>query len=84
MITVFNRRELTVTMDMRRQADIARALSKADIPYTIRTKDLQNAPLMGGSGRGHLGSFGVNQDFSCEYKFFVRREDYERAAALIR
>ena len=51
MITVFNRRELIVTMDMKRQADIRNILAGNNIDYVIKTTDLQRAE----STRGYMG-----------------------------
>ncbi len=80
MITVFNRRELIVTMDMKRQADIRNILADNNIDYVVKTTDLQRAE----STRGYTGRVGINQDYSCEYKIFVHKSEYEKAAALIR
>lgn len=80
MITVFNRREVAVTMDMRRQADIRSALKDEGIPYAVRTKNLAGS----GGARGRMGSFGMDMAAACEYKIYVRKEDAERALAIIR
>ena len=82
MMCLFNRRELTVTMDMQRQAEIRNILSKNGIEYRIKTINLLS-PNVVGAHRGHVGSFGVNADHSYEYKFYVRKNDYENAKRLI-
>ena len=41
MITVFNRKELLITMDMNKQAEVRDILSANKIPYVIKTTDLQ-------------------------------------------
>lgn len=38
MITVFNRKELLVTLDMKRQADICEVLSSKGIDYAVKTR----------------------------------------------
>ncbi len=83
MITVFNRRELIVTMDMKRQSDIRNILCDNHIDYVVKTTNLQRASGVG-SGRSLTGSFGINQDYSCEYKIFVHKNDYGKAENLIR
>ena len=83
MITIFNRKELIITNDMRRQADIRYILEGNGIDYIVRTTNMQTAPMMGGS-RGRTGSFQINQNYSYEYKIYVRKKDYERAKHLIR
>lgn len=79
MITIFNRRELIVTMDMKRQSDIRNILADNHIDYVVKTTNLQSA-----SARSHTGRFGINQDCSYEYKIFVHKNDYGKAEALIR
>lgn len=83
MITVFNRRELIVTMDMKRQSDIRNILSDNHIDYVVKTTNIQRASGVGG-GRSHIGSIGINQDYLCEYKIFVHKNDYGKAEALTR
>lgn len=79
MITIFNRRELIVTMDMKRQSDIRNILADNHIDYVMKITNLQDA-----SARSHIGRFGINQDYSYEYKIFVHKNDYGRAEVLIR
>ena len=83
MITILNRKELIVTMEMNRQAQVRDILSQNGIDYTVKTTNLQAAPMVGNS-RGRVGSFGVNQNYSYEYKIYVHKKDLEKAAYLIR
>lgn len=83
MITIFNRKELIVTTEMNRQAQVRDILSQNGIDYTVKTTNLQTAPIVG-SSRGRVGSFGINQNYSYEYKIYVHKKDLERAAYLIR
>ena len=83
MITIFNRKELLVTMDMKKQADVRDALSANSIPYIINTTNLVNSQAFG-SRRGYQGSLGVNQNYSYEYKIYVHKNDYDKAVGLIR
>lgn len=83
MINIFNRKELTVTMDMNRQWEIRDILSQNGIDCTVETVNLQAAPVAG-SRRGQTGSLGINQNCSYEYKIYVHKKDFEKAAALIR
>ena len=68
---------------MKRQSDIRNILANNHIDYVIKTTNLQNAPVTG-ANRGRTGSFGINQDYSYEYKIFVHKKDYDRAKLLIR
>lgn len=81
MINVFNRRELVITMSMDRQAQIRNILASNGIDYTVKTLNLQSASVLG-SRRGAFGSYGVNQDYSYEYKIYVHKNDYEKAKHL--
>lgn len=83
MITVFNRKELIITMEMSRQAEVRSILSQNGIDYTVKTTNLQTVPLFG-STRGRTGSCGINPDYSYEYKIYVHKKDFEKAAFLIK
>lgn len=82
MITVFTRKELLVTSDLKRQADVREILAANGIPYTVRVTNRQNAAILG-SSRARTGSFGMNQGLAYEYKIYVHRKDYDHAAKLI-
>ena len=82
MITVFNRKELIVTMSMDVQAKVRDVLATNNIDYSIKTKNLQASPWYANS-RSRTGSFGINSDYSYEYKIFIRAEDYDIAQVLI-
>lgn len=83
MIIIFNRKELIITMDINRQADVRNVLAANYIDYVIKTTNLQSAPVIG-AGRGRTGSFGINQDYAYEYKIFVHKNDYDKAKLLIK
>lgn len=83
MITVFNRKELIITMEMNRQAEVCNILSKNGINYTVKTTNLQTRSFLG-STRGRTGSFGINPDYSYEYKIYVQKKDFEKAVFLIK
>ena len=83
MLTIFNRKELIVTMDIHRQAEIRDVLAQNGIDYTVKTKNLQNSGALD-SQRGRIGNMGINQDYSYEYKIYVHKTDYETALGLIK
>ena len=83
MITIFNRKELLVTMDIKKQASIRGILSANKIPYITKTTNVMD-PQAFGSHRGHQGSLGVNQNYSYEYKIYVHKNDYDKAVGVIR
>lgn len=75
MITIFNRRELFVTLSMEKQLEVRQLLSEAGIDYVLRTKSL--------TGGGHSGQFGIHSSVALEYRFYVHKEDEERARHVI-
>ena len=80
MITLFNRAELTSAFTMEEQVRIGDALAAAGIDYSVKTEDLTGAgTLFGRRGRGHFGSAGIREECRLQYRFFVRRQDLERA-----
>ena len=83
MLTIFNRKELIVTIDIHRQAEIRDVLAQNDIDYTVKTKNLQNSGALD-SQRGHTGNMGIDQSYSYEYKIYVHKKDYEAARELIK
>ena len=70
-------------MEMNRQAQVRDILSQNGIDYTVKTTNPETAPILG-DRRGYTGSFGINPDYSYEYKIYVHKKDYEKAAALIK
>ncbi len=84
MITIFNRKELTVVFDTKRQAQIRDILSGNGIDYYIKTVNrLSPSPFSAGS-RSRVGSIGINYESIYEYVFYVKKRDYEKAAFLIK
>ena len=79
MLTIFNRRELAVTMDMQRQAEIRNILAANGVKYLVRTSS------SGGSfgSRGRMYSFGQNPALAYVYKIYVHKDDYAGALSLI-
>ena len=83
MITIFTRRELLVTFDMKRQGNVCDILSANSIKYIVRVINRQNAAVLG-SSRARTGSFGMNTNLFYEYKIYVHKKDYDNAMRLIR
>ena len=77
MIGLLNRKELTITYSMEKQAEIRQTLAANKIEYVIRTFD------RGFHSRARTGSFGASSDFSREYVIYVHKDDYEKAIYLI-
>ena len=73
MLTVFNRRELLTVLSLQQLSDIRQKLDGARIPHIVRTP----ASARGGRGRG------MAENYEYEYRFYVHKDDYERAAAAV-
>ena len=84
MITIFNRKEICITYDMNRQAEIRNILQGAGIDYVIRTKNRTETTLVRGGTRAYTGSWGKLQMMDYEYHIYVHKDDYERALYLMR
>lgn len=83
MITVFNRRELYVTFDMKKFQEIRTALEQAGIAYTYRTVSQNGSAGIAPNNRTRMGSIGVNLEKDLEYLVYVKKSDFEKALHLI-
>lgn len=83
MITVFNRRELVITYDMKRQGEIRDILAQNKIDYKIKVINRKSPSPADAGSRARTGSFGEKTEITYEYIFYVRKEDYERAKGLV-
>ena len=72
MITVWNRKELFCTFDMKKQAEVRDILWKFDISYRA---DFFVS--------GRTTSTDADIDHQTEYLIYVRKEDYDRAMFLV-
>lgn len=82
MITIFTRKELLITFDMKHQADVRDILAANDIDYIVKVTDRQDAAVISRGG-AREGSLGMNQNYAYEYKIYVHKKDYENALRLI-
>ena len=80
MITVWNRKELFCTFDMKKQAEVRDILWKFDISYEVRVSD--RADFFVG-GRMTSDERGGRPEHQTEYLIYVKKEDYERALFLV-
>ena len=83
MISIFNRKELLITYDMKIQSDVRVILKNHEIEYKVKVKNiLSPTPLSSGS-RAHMGSAGIDLSRAYEYKIYVKASDYEKALYLM-
>ena len=78
MISLLNRREVTVAHDMNRLNQLREKLDGAGIEHIVRNK--RNRTFT--AGRSH-GVPNVDADYAYEYGIYVHRDDYEKAQALL-
>ena len=79
MITLFNRKELTVTYDMNEQARVRTLLAGEGIDYFVKTVNRLSASSFSSGSRVRTGTYGQNTEAMTEYIFYVKKVDYERA-----
>lgn len=82
MLTIFNRRELTITFDMKRQSEIRNLLAQNNIEYFVKVFNRKNSFPFAGS-RARTGTFGENLQAAYQYVIYVNKSDYPRASAVI-
>lgn len=79
MITIFNRKELLVTMDMDKQANVRSILSNAKIDYQLKTNSVRTSSFPSPNAR--VLPSGMKQNY--EYTFYVKKQDFDQAFYLI-
>ena len=83
MITIFNRKELLITYDMKKQSEVRTTLQNHNIKYDVKINNLLSPSIFSRSGRTYIGSRGVDLTKSYEYKIYVKKSDYEEAVVLL-
>lgn len=83
MITIFNRKELISTYDMKKQAEVRDLLSQFKIPYSIKVINRKSPSPFDAGSRARTGTLGENLQLEYQYIIFVRKEDYDKADAVI-
>jgi hypothetical protein len=82
VLTIFNRRELLITFDIQRQAEVRSLLAQNKIAYSTKVISINGPSIFGGS-RARTGNFGIRSDYQYEYKVFVNKSDFDLATAII-
>lgn len=83
MISVFNRKELISTYDMKKQAEVRDLLSQFKIPYSIKVVNRKSPSPFDAGFRARTGTFGESFQLEYQYIIFVRKADYDKAGAVI-
>lgn len=83
MITLFNRKELRTTFDMKKQAEIRQKLEQNSIEYNIKVVNRKSSSPFAAGSRAHTGTFGESPELAYEYIIFVKKSDWEKATHMI-
>ncbi|WP_333646910.1 hypothetical protein [Lacrimispora sp.] len=83
MITIFNRKQLTSTFDMKRQAEVRDLMARYKIPYSYKVINRRSPSPFSAGSRARTGTFGENLQLAYEYIIYVKKIDYEKANAII-
>lgn len=81
MITIFNRSEVLITYDMKRQAEVRSILANHKIDYQVKVMNLSSPSPFTADHRASIGTFG--EKLMMEYKIYVKKTDLEEAIYLI-
>ena len=84
MIHIFNRKQLLATFNMEQQAKVRTLLHDNGIDYQVKTANRSGASVLSPNTRGRTGSLRNPMEDMYEYLIYVKKEDHERVAALIR
>lgn len=84
MITIFNRKELISTFDMKQQVEIVNFLKDNKIDYTINVVNRKSPSPFAAGSRAHTGTLGEKAERAYEYVIYVKKEDYEEACYRLR
>ena len=79
MICLFNRKELLITQSLEKRNNVCALLTQEQIPYTTRTR---TGSLT--QPDRYRGVPFISPDTTYEYRIYVHRKDYERAAFCLR
>lgn len=83
MLTIFNRQELIITFDMKRQAEVRDLLTQNGIDYSVKVINRGSPSPFSVGTRGSMGTFGEDLQLEYEYIIYVHKSDYSRASAIV-
>ena len=83
MIHIFNRKELLLTYDMQKQAEVRTLLQNHGIDYRVKVWNRKSPSPISARSRAYTGTLEEDLNNMYEYKIYVKKEDYEQAYALM-
>ena len=84
MIAIFNRKELLVTFDLKKQAKVRDILAANNVEYYIKTVNRMSPSPVSAGTRGQMGTAGQRMKDMYEYIIYVKKCDYKKASYLIK
>ena len=85
MITVFNRKSLTSTVHPGMRSKIEDVLAKNKIDYYLKISNLADGNIVQMTRRTDDGGLhGNHNDYTREYKFYVRKSEHQKALNALR
>lgn len=84
MITMLNRKELCTVCKLEDQARIRNILADNGIDYTLNVVNRMSPSPLDAGTRTRTGTLGMDPDNMNEYRFYVKKDDYEKATFLLR
>lgn len=84
MISLFQRRELTVCQTQARSDEVCAKLDQAGIEYQVKARDRSSPSVFAAGSRERSGSFGQAPAANWTYTIYVRADDLDRARASLR
>lgn len=84
MISVLQRKELTICPTQARCQQVCANLDAAGIEYQVKARDRSSPSLFAAGSRERSGTFGQNPAAGLTYTVYVRAADLERARACLR
>ena len=79
LLKLFGWSELTSTYSSEEQVRVRSALAGRGIRYRLRTINRASPSAIYPSRRAYTGAYGEPQSLSCEYLFYVKRQDLDAA-----
>ena len=84
MLTIFNRKELTICQTQARCQAVCAKLDAAGIEYQTRARDRSSPSPLAAGARERSGTLGQNMAYNWTYTIYVRAADLEKARAALR
>ena len=83
LLELFGWSELTSTYSSEEQTRVRSALAGRGIRYKLRTVNRTSPSAISPNRRAYTGAYGEPQSLSCEYLFYVKRQDLDAARGVL-